>query len=304
MYPDICNICPRNCNTDRNTGAGYCGVDWGMNIASICVHKGEEPVISGSNGICNVFFAGCNLRCVYCQNHEISQPCKHISSLLNDAEDAIARITGILDSGITSLGFVSPSHMIPQMKTIICGLHERGYKPVIVYNTNSYDKVDTIKSLEGIVDIYLPDLKYTDRDLSLKLSGAADYHGVAMKAMKEMYYQMGSTLHTDMEGKAQRGMLIRHLVLPGFSDESKKVLDTIATELSTGISISLMSQYHPMHKASDFPPLDRSLYKSEYDDVVNHMNQLGFRNGWVQEMESCENYLPDFSKEDPFGGSD
>lgn len=212
----------------------------------------------------------------------------------------LARITGILDSGITSLGFVSPSHMIPRMKAIICGLHDRGYKPVIVYNTNSYDKVETIKSLEGIVDVYLPDLKYTDPELSLKLSGAADYPRVAIKAMKEMYFQMGSTLHTDTEGRAERGMIIRHLVLPGYVNESKKVLDMIASELSTGISISLMSQYHPMHRASHFPPLDRSLYKSEYDDVVSYMIESGFRNGWVQEMESFENYLPDFSKENPF----
>ncbi len=132
------------------------------------------------------------------------------------------------------------------------------------------------------------------------MSGAGDYPEVALKAIKEMYFQMGSSLLTDEHGKAERGMLIRHLVLPGLAEESKKVLSIIAEELSTGVNISLMSQYHPMHKADQYPTLNRSLYKSEYDEVVNFMHELGFRNGWVQDMESYQNYLPDFSKDHPF----
>ncbi len=135
-------------------------MDAGLNVASVCLHRGEEPVIGGKNGICNVFFAGCNLRCVYCQNHEISQPCNVKGIFENDIEKVLHRITGILETGITSVGFVSPSHMIPQMKQIITGIHSSGYKPVIVYNTNSYDRVETIKNLEGLVDVYLPDFKY------------------------------------------------------------------------------------------------------------------------------------------------
>ncbi|HLN21279.1 MAG TPA: radical SAM protein [Bacteroidales bacterium] len=300
MADDVCTLCPRNCNVNRTDGgSGYCGMDSGLNIASVCVHRGEEPVIGGDDGICNIFFAGCNLRCVYCQNHEISQPCSAVFSL-NDIDDVLAKVCSILDTGINSVGFVSPSHMIPQMKMIISGLHEKGYIPVIVYNTNSYDRVETIKSLDGIVDVYLPDFKYADADLSFRLSGASDYPEVAMKALKEMYYQMGSTLHTDINGKAVRGLLIRHLVLPGLAEESKKVLSAIASELSTGVNISLMSQYHPMHEAKMFPSLDRSLNKQEYDDVLNHMQELGFRNGWVQDPDSFRNYLPDFTKEHPF----
>jgi putative pyruvate formate lyase activating enzyme len=275
-------------------------MDARLNVASVCIHRGEEPVIGGKDGICNIFFAGCNLRCVFCQNHEISQPLRRNKSFENDARKILGEIAGILDSGVNSLGFVSPSHMVPQMMDIISGINRMGYKPVIVYNTNGYDKAETIKSLEGIVDVYLPDFKYVSTDLSLKYSGVKDYPEHALKALKEMYFQKGSSLLADENGKAESGLLIRHLVLPGHSEESKKVLMTIADELSTGVNVSLMSQYHPMHKAGMFENLGRSLYKSEYDEVVNYMHELGFRNGWVQDMDSDRNYLPDFSKENPF----
>lgn len=275
-------------------------MDARLNVASVCVHRGEEPVIGGADGICNIFFGGCNLRCVYCQNHEISQPCLESLTFGNDINEILSAIKSILLQGISSVGFVSPSHMVPQMIEIISGIHNMGYKPVIVYNTSSYDKAETIKSLDGVIDVYLPDFKYVSPELSLRYSGAKDYPDIAVKALKEMYFQKGSSLLKDQNGKAESGLLIRHLVLPGHAGESKKVLETIADELSTGVNISLMSQYHPMHKAGKYKELNRSLYKSEYDEVVNYMNDLGFRNGWVQEMDSNQNYLPDFSKENPF----
>lgn len=296
-----CTICPRECHADRSAGGtGYCRTDARLNIASVCIHRGEEPVIGGKDGICNIFFSGCNLRCIYCQNHEISQPCRNDGRFENSVEKVLKQISGILSQGINSVGFVSPSHMIPQMKQVISGLHSLGHRPVIVYNTNGYDKAETIRSLEGMVDIYLPDFKYVSFEPSLEFSGAENYPVVALKALKEMYYQMGSTLRTDENGKAERGILIRHLVLPGYVEESKKVLDTIAEELSTGVNISLMSQYHPAHLAIHNNMLGRSLYANEYEEVVKHMHKLGFRNGWIQGMESIRNYLPDFSKENPF----
>lgn len=296
-----CTICPRECHADRfGSGTGYCRTDAGLNVASVCIHRGEEPVIGGKDGICNIFFAGCNLRCIYCQNHEISQPSILDGQFENDPGKVITQISGILARGITSVGFVSPSHMIPQMKQIISGLHSLGHKPVIVYNTNGYDKSETIRSLEGMVDVYLPDFKYVSSGPARTFSGASDYPVIALKALKEMYYQMGSTLWTDENGKAERGLLIRHLVLPGYVAESKKVLETIAEELSTGVNISLMSQYHPAHLAGEDKTLNRSLYAGEYGEVVKHMHNLGFRNGWIQDMDSFRNYLPDFSKEHPF----
>jgi putative pyruvate formate lyase activating enzyme len=296
-----CTLCPRECSVDRFSGGnGYCRSDAGMDIASICIHRGEEPSISGPGGICNIFFSGCNLRCVFCQNHEISRygaSCKPNSM---DFEEAIKRITRILHSGITAVGFVSPSHVVPQVKALIKALNCLGYKPITVYNTNGYDKRETIRSLDGMIDVYLPDYKYATSDIAGEFSDAADYPGVALSALREMFYQKGSVLVTDEEGMAENGILIRHLVLPGHVDESKKVLATIAEEISTGVNISLMSQYHPTPYVKDHDQLGRALYRPEYETAVKTMHDLGFRNGWVQDMDSYQNYRPDFSKENPF----
>jgi putative pyruvate formate lyase activating enzyme len=296
---DNCRLCPRECGADRFSGStGVCGIDASLNVASVCIHKGEEPVISGNSGICNIFFTGCNLRCIFCQNYEISS--RVSTGKIQDLNDILDKIMDILSGGINTLGFVSPSHMAPQMKAIIRGINARGYRPVIVYNTNGYDKVDTLKSLAGEVDIYLPDYKYVTPAIARDYSGAINYPPIALKALKEMYFQKGSTLRLNENGQAEYGMVIRHLVLPGHAEESKKVLRSIAEELSPGVHISLMSQYHPVKGVADHPILNRALYAAEYDSVVEEMNNLGFRHGWIQEMDSFENYLPDFSREDPF----
>ncbi len=178
-----CTLCPRECGVDRfSGGAGYCGVDAGLNIASICIHRGEEPVISGINGICNIFFTGCNLHCSFCQNHEISHPGFSLHRSENDIESVLSQIEAILSQGITSVGFVSPSHMVPQVKAIIKGLKKRGVNPITVYNTNGYDKKDTIDSLSELIDVYLPDYKYVNPQLSNELSDASDYPAVALKS--------------------------------------------------------------------------------------------------------------------------
>jgi putative pyruvate formate lyase activating enzyme len=296
-----CTLCPRECRVNRfEGGSGYCGADARMNIASICIHRGEEPVISGVDGICNIFFAGCNLHCIYCQNHEISQCSSPAGSSEMDLETVLDKIINILSEGITAVGFVSPSHVVPQMKAIIKGLNLRGYKPVTIYNTNGYDKKETIQSLSGLIDVYLPDYKYVSGKFSAEYSDASDYPDIALKAVKEMYYQKGSTLMIDDAGHTENGVLIRHLVLPGHAEESKNVLRAIAEELSPGVHLSLMSQYHPTDKVRHHSILNRSLYKTEYDSVVETMETLGFRNGWVQDMDSNVNYRPDFSRENPF----
>ena len=179
-------------------------------------------------------------------------------------------------------------------------MNSRGYKPITVYNTNGYDKLETIRSLSGMIDVYLPDYKYVTPEIASEYSDASDYPEVALKAIKEMYYQKGSTLSTDDNGRAENGLLIRHLVLPGHAEESKNVLHSIAEELSPGVHLSLMSQYHPATQVSNHRILNRSLYKEEYESVVETMETLGFRNGWVQDMDSYQNYRPDFSKENPF----
>ena len=296
-----CTLCPRECGINRfEGGSGYCGTDAGLNIATICIHKGEEPVISGSDGICNIFFAGCNLHCLYCQNHEISQCGSVAGNAGTDPEAVLDKIVSILSGGISAIGFVSPSHVVPQVKAIIKGLNSRGYKPITVYNTNSYDKLETIQSLSGLIDVYLPDYKYVTKEIASGYSDASDYPGIALKAIKEMYYQKGSTLVIDENNRAENGLLIRHLVLPGHAEESKKVLFSIAEELSPGVHLSLMSQYHPTAQVKQHQILNRPLYKAEYEAVVETMEALGFRNGWVQDMDSNLNYMPDFSKENPF----
>lgn len=296
-----CTICPRECKVNRFSGGnGYCGTDAGLNIASICIHHGEEPVISGKEGICNIFFSGCNLHCLFCQNHEISQCVSPAMKVFMDHDEVLDRIIKILDAGVPSVGFVSPSHVIPQVRTIINGLNSRGYKPITVYNTNGYDKKETIHDLSEMIDIFLPDYKYASSEIASEYSDAADYPEMAFRAIKEMYYQKGSVLSVNDEGRAESGLLIRHLVLPGYAEESKKVLRTIAEELSPGIHLSLMSQYHPTPGIKHHPVLNRSLYKEEYDEVVKEMENLGFRNGWVQDMDSNINYRPDFRKDNPF----
>ena len=214
--------------------------------------------------------------------------------------DLLSKISDILSQGINSVGFVSPSHMVHHVKSIIDSMHANGLKPITVYNTNSYDKAETLRSLDGLIDVYLPDYKYVTPELAFELSGAGDYPSVALKAIREMYYQKGSTLRTSETGSAENGMLIRHLVLPGYAEESKKVLRSIAEEISTGVHISLMSQYHPAFLAENHPDLGRSLYKAEYESVAEEMESLGFRNGYIQDMESNVSYRPDFSRDHPF----
>ena len=295
-----CTLCPRECGVNRFRGNdGYCGTDAGLNISSVCIHRGEEPPVSGPAGICNIFFSGCNLRCIYCQNHDISRPCSHKPGRLDDPGYLIDRIEEILSQGVKGVGFVSPSHVVPQVKKIIQALHNRNLKPVTVYNTNSYDKPETLRQLAGMIDVYLPDIKYVSHEISLGYSDSDDYPVVAMNALKEMYYQKGSVLRTDKDGVAENGILLRHLVLPGHVEESRKVLRAIA-EISTSLHISLMSQYHPVETVRNHPVINRTLYAEEYMSVVEEMDRLGFRNGWLQDPDSNQNYRPDFSRDHPF----
>ena len=296
-----CTLCPRECRVNRFDEAdGFCGTDAGLNIASICIHRGEEPVISGPDGICNIFFAGCNLRCLYCQNYDISRPESVGRQHPVDLKTALDIIEEILLKGIKAVGFVSPSHVVPQVKAIINGLNSRGLKPITIYNTNGYDKPETLRSIGEKINVWLPDYKYYSPELALQYSDADDYPGVVFKALKEMYFQKGSSFLTDEAGQAESGILIRHLVLPGHVQESKNILRKIANELSPGIHLSLMSQYHPTENVKNHSMLLRPLYKEEYASVVEEMEKLGFRNGWVQDMDSFENYLPDFKKKNPF----
>jgi len=295
-----CACCPRECRADRTSEKlGWCKTDGGMLISSICAHRGEEPVFSGRRGICNIFFAHCNLQCIYCQNYQISRnhTCGHP---LTDLDTVISEIERILSAGAKGVGFVSPSHSVPQMLRIIDALNSRGHRETYVYNSNGYDRVDVIRSLESTMGVYLPDLKYMDENLGRKYSDAPDYPGIATAAIREMFRQKGAGIFLDDDKIIQSGLIIRHLVLPGHVENSKAVLRWIAGELSPSVHISLMSQYYPTPAVRNHPKLGRTLHPEEYEEVVTEFERLGFYRGWVQELGSPHSYRPDFDLRHPF----
>jgi len=298
---EYCSVCPRNCHADRLSGKyGYCRCDSSFNISSITLHHGEEPVISGKNGICNVFFSHCNLQCNFCQNFQISNNLSAISCQELSLNDISRKIIKQISHGAHAVGFVSPSHQVPQMKIIVNSIRINGYSPVFVYNTNAYDKHETIRELNNIISVYLPDYKYSDHILAQKYSDASAYPEIALKAIQEMYSQTGSTLLTNEEGIAAKGLIIRHLVLPGNIKNSFGVLENIAEQVSPNVHISLMSQYYPTSKVCMVSPLNRKVRLEEYLKVVKHMEHLGMYKGWIQEPGSSQDFLPDFNKTKPF----
>jgi putative pyruvate formate lyase activating enzyme len=296
-----CTLCPRNCGVNRFSGkSGFCKSDASFRISSVCIHKGEEPAISGEKGICNVFFPHCNLQCIYCQNVDIS---RNDTGILRDSisyPELIQRICSVLDQTENMVGFVSPSHYIPQMLAIIRGIKETGRNPVFVYNTNGYDKVESLKLLEGIIDVYLPDFKYTDANLAHRYSQARDYPEVAFAAIREMVRQKGTVLILNDRGLAESGIVLRHMVLPGAVGQSIEVLRQIAAELSPKLHVSLMSQYYPTETVSNNSELKRTIFPEEYKQVVDAFYEFGFYRGWIQDLESHATYRPDFLNDQPF----
>lgn len=299
-----CAVCPHRCHANRPEGKfGFCRSDTGFYIASICQHHGEEPAISGKHGICNLFFSHCNMQCVYCQNYQISRNNGEPGKYKRNLPEVVDQVVSILASGSNSVGFVSPSHFIPQVRSIVGALAERECRPTFIFNTNAYDRWQTIASLEGVIDVWLPDLKYMDERLGRIYSGTPNYPHAATTAIKEMFRQVGADLHLGEDGTAESGLIIRHLVLPGQVDNSKAVLRWIADELSPSVHLSLMSQYSPTPAVRDHPELGRTLRADEYAEVVEELERLGFYRGWTQELESSAEYRPDFeSGKHPFEG--
>ncbi len=293
-----CTLCPRGCGANRIKGEkGYCKTGSGLHISSICLHRGEEPVFS-EKGICNVFFAHCNLRCLYCQNAQISRNDSRLQEM--EMDEAAARIRAILDEGARCVGFVSPSHCLPQTRALMEAVNNTGARPVYVMNTNCYDRAESIASLDDEIDVYLPDLKYMDNDLARRFSGANDYPEVAMRALREMHRQKGSNLSFDEEGVIRSGLIVRHLILPGQAENAKRVLRAIAEDISPSVHVSLMAQYYPTDSVRDHSELGRSITRAEYDEVLAELHRLGFYRGYLQDIGSGGNYRPDFTKDNPF----
>lgn len=295
-----CTNCPRNCLTPRVQDLGFCQASHLPEVASICVHKGEEPPIAGTRGICNVFFAHCNMRCIFCQNSDISRPSVSPQRIqFRSITQIVDRIAQVLPTTENILGFVSPSHYAHLIPEIVDQLHHRNLFPTIVYNTNAYDSVATLRLLAPYVDVYLPDFKYIDPDLALRYSATPDYPHQAQQALLEMFAQKGSSLPIS-DGIAFRGIIVRHLVLPGQVQNSIDCLRWLADNLSPRIHVSLMSQYCPPDGINLPDQLSRTLLPEEYHQVCQAFDQLGFFRGWVQDLSSTTNYHPDFSRPDSF----
>lgn len=283
------------------SATGFCRASLATEVASICCHKGEEPPISGRKGICNIFFAHCNLQCLYCQNYDISRGTVAEEKIFyRTIDEVVDRIAEVLKESENMLGFVSPSHYAFVIPTIVEALHRRGLSPTVVYNTNGYDSRETLRMVEPYVDIYLPDFKYMSADLASRYSNAADYPTVAQQALQEMYRQKGSALPTDDDGMAYRGIIVRHLVLPGQVDNSRQVLEWIADNVSPNLHLSLMAQYFPPQGMTLPDELSRCLTAEEYEQVVDHFYAVGFHKGWVQELEANNHYHPHFEQKNAF----
>jgi putative pyruvate formate lyase activating enzyme len=306
-----CTICPRRCRVDRTRGAaGVCRTGRRAAVSRALLHFGEEPVLSGAagrpdrrpgtsrgkSGSGTIFFSGCNLRCLFCQNYQLSW--KNEGAPVPD-EELAEMMLGLEESGALNINFVSPTHVIlPILRAlrIACG---RGLDIPLVYNSNGYDDPEVLARLDGIIDIYLPDLKYMSADLSGRFSGAADYFPAASLALREMAAQQ-PVLSLDREGRARRGTIVRHLVLPGHVDDSLSVLHWIRENISPHIGLSLMSQYHPCHEAPE--ELRKPLSRQEYEKITAAALGLGFENLFIQPepFGPHDHLVPDFDDEEPF----
>ena len=277
-----CSICPRLCPVDRRSRPGYCGALALPQVARAALHHWEEPPISGSRGSGAVFFSGCNLRCVFCQNFDISATLK---GKICDEKALCDLFLDLQTQGAHNINLVTPTPHTPVLIRALSLAKEKGLTLPILWNTNGYERVETLRSLEGLVDLYLPDLKYVSSTLSQKYSGAADYFSVASRAIEEMWRQCGPLRLSD-EGIAQGGVIVRHLVLPGSVDEARRVIDHLFDAYGDSVSLSLMRQYTPMHRAliepEKFPFLTRRVTAREYNRAVDYALSKGMTRLFIQ----------------------
>lgn len=283
-----CNLCPRRCNADRLSGSsGYCGETALLRAARASLHMWEEPCISKASGSGTVFFSGCSLRCVFCQNRHIAlgNAGKEVST------DRLAEIFLELEQkGAANINLVTPTHFIPQIIIALKAAKERGMSLPVVYNSSGYEEVSSLRLLEGLIDLWLPDFKYMSSEISRKYSHAPDYFASASKALAEMVRQAGKT---DLD--TCHGVIVRHLILPGCTEDSKNILRYLYETYGNRIYLSIMNQYTPLPQVSAYPELNRKITEAEYEEVVDYALSLGIENGFVQEGEtSSESFIPDF----------
>lgn len=284
-----CTICPHNCGINRtNNQIGRCKSKDTVKIALYSTHNFEEPCISGKKGSGTVFFSNCNMNCVFCQNYEISQQGKGKEITIEELAEIFIKQQ---EKDVENINLVTPTSYVPQIIEAIKIARNKGLKLPIVYNTNGYEKVETLKMLEGYVDIYLPDFKYSDNKLAKRLSKVDNYFEIVTRALKEMYRQTGKAVFDD-RGIMQKGMIIRHLVLPNQILNSRRVLKWI-NENMHDVYVSVMAQYFPTYKAKDIEDINRKFTKEEYEQIENYLYRLDLENGYIQELgEHEEEYVP------------
>lgn len=295
-----CVICPRRCEVDRDAGErGFCNVGPRATVARSLAHFGEEPPISGSAGAGTIFLEGCTLRCGYCQNHQISRG--GAGGGIGHGELA-ALMLELQDAGCHNVEWVSPTQSVPALVEALFMAVGQGLRLPLVYNTGGFESIEALALLDGLVDVYLPDMKYSNPDTALRLSGRSDYVTANRRAVGEMYRQVGPPV-LDERGLIRRGIIVRHLVLPGLLDETYEVLAWIVEELSPKVGLSIMSQYVPLSDKAGAGPV-RRLDPDEYGTALEWVERLGFEQVWAQSMpdpKETDRYLPDFSREEPFG---
>ncbi len=306
-----CDICPLDCHVNRLEGEiARCYSRHLPVVSSYCPHFGEEPALTGVHGVGNIFFGNCNLRCSYCQNFQISQHWKE--EIKNEVSfERLAEIMLELQNthGCHAIGFVSPTHFAPQIVRSLAIAARRGLRIPVIYNTNCYDALSVLQLLDGVIDIYLPDFKYSDDETGLTYSKVEGYFTYARLALKEMFRQTGDELVYGADGLVKRGLIIRHLILPNDIAGTEKTFDFIARELSVRTTLSIMAQYYPTNQISDARAmkddavmlLNRRIRESERERTLRMLDTYGFENGWVQELEAQHYYVPDFTNRDePF----
>jgi putative pyruvate formate lyase activating enzyme len=297
-----CVLCPHICKVDRkNSQKGFCGAGYLPAVSSAITHHGEEPPISGSKGSGTIFFSHCNMRCVYCQNYQISQ---EFEGQIISVERLSELMLELQNKNCHNINLVSPTIWIPQIIKAASIAIKNGLEIPFVYNTGGYDNPVVIKMLEGIIDIYMPDIRYSRDSEAEKYSSAKDYVKFNRKSIIEIYRQAGDLILDASNGVAVKGLLIRLLVLPNNIGGIKETLEFIKNELSANVYLSIMAQYHPEYKACSYPELSRRITSKEYYGVVNYAEKLGFTNGWTQDYISLSEeedlFIPDFKKKEVF----
>jgi putative pyruvate formate lyase activating enzyme len=280
---ESCRVCPRECGVNRlkNEKLGFCRSGLNPVVSSASPHHGEEPPLSGSKGSGTIFFANCNLRCIYCQNYPISQMGNGVE---RTPAELACQMLWLQEQGCHNLNLVTPTHFMPQILKAISIARQRDFNLPVVYNTSGYESLESLRLLEGIVDIYMPDMRYSDDAAGVSYSAVAHYPGVNRAAVKEMHRQVGNLVIGD-DGLARRGLIIRHLVLPGGLSGTESIMRFLAEEISKEVYISLMSQYFPAYKANSIRELSRRITSEEYEEAYQAMQKYGLDNGWVQELE-------------------